>query len=182
MTALTPTRFAPAASVDVTSGMSSADADQELHRPRPVSPKLRDPKAWMEHREAAARKMTEEPKPAPRQRQEDTPARRKISMAQYLRELDTVRQKHNQREVKNSVLDVSSREVEGIMQLSAKLRGRYLAKLLDQATTGGQPVSEASIRELARWREMYEEVEKGIEVLREAMEDGDVAVQGVIGR
>jgi len=173
MTALTPTRFAPPSVAEASAGMSPREED--THRPRPVSPKLRDPRG-------GAKRSTTVAGTSVAGVEEETTERRRISMAQYLRELETVRQRHNRKEVRNSVLDVSSREVEGVMQLAAKLRGRYLAKLLDQAGGGGQPVSEASIRELARWREMYEEVEKGIEILKTAMEEGDVSVQGVIGR
>ncbi|MBU0726959.1 MAG: hypothetical protein KJ904_10960 [Alphaproteobacteria bacterium] len=174
MSLLTVTRFAP-------SKKEKPAAVESAPAPQPRRPVLRAiPDA--------------EPAPAPRQ----TPAAaaapassqaawlnapslsaRGVSVPQYLRELDNFQRQHFTSEARKIVMDVSSREVEGVIVMAAKLRGRYLAKLLDAAGNGRVTVGETQMKEIQRCREMYDEAQRGIEELKLALESGEIAIPGM---
>ncbi|KZD12723.1 hypothetical protein [Oceanibaculum pacificum] len=102
-----------------------------------------------------------------------------VSVPQYLRELDSFQRQQFSTETRKIVMDVSSREVEGVVALAAKLRGRYLAKLLDAAGHGRVAVSETQMKEIQRCREMYEEAMRGIDELKLALNNGEIAIPGM---
>ena len=51
-----------------------------------------------------------------------------------------------------------------------------MAKLLDSGGNGRPTIAEAEVSELRRFRETYEEVRKGLKILKEAIEAGEVKV------
>lgn len=105
--------------------------------------------------------------------------RKGVNRQQLLRELDGFQRQQFTSEARKIVMDVSAREIEGIVTIAAKLRGRYLAKLLDAGTTGRGPVTEGEMREIARCREMYEEARRGVDELKQALEQGEIVLQGM---
>ena len=105
--------------------------------------------------------------------------RKGVNRQQLLRELDGFQRQQFASEARKTVMDVSAREIEGIVTIAAKLRGRYLAKLLDSGASGRGPVTEGEMREIARCREMYEEARRGVEELKQALEQGEIVLQGM---
>lgn len=105
--------------------------------------------------------------------------RKGVNRQQLLRELDGFQRQQFTSEARKIVMDVSAREIESIVTIAAKLRGRYLAKLLDAGTSGRGPVTEGEMREIARCREMYEEARRGIDELKQALEQGEIVLQGM---
>lgn len=105
--------------------------------------------------------------------------RKGVNRQQMLRELDGFQRQQFASEARKIVMDVSTREIEGIVTIAAKLRGRYLAKLLDAGATGRGPVTEGEMREIARCREMYEEARRGVDELKQALEQGEIVLQGM---
>ncbi|MFN3460098.1 MAG: hypothetical protein ACK4ZN_03715 [Oceanibaculum sp.] len=105
--------------------------------------------------------------------------RKGVNRQQMLRELDGFQRQQFASEARKIVMDVSTREIEGIVTIAAKLRGRYLAKLLDAGATGRGPVTEGEMREIARCREMYEEAKRGVDELKQALEQGEIVLQGM---
>ena len=106
--------------------------------------------------------------------------RKGVNRQQFLRELDAFQHQQFAGEARKTVMDVSAAEIEGIVIIAAKLRGRYLAKVLDAGAAGRGPVTEGEMREIARCREMYEEARRGVEELKHALEQGEILLQGVI--
>jgi hypothetical protein len=118
------------------------------------------------------------PAPAPRKK---GPEARTPSIGQYLYHLQHDLKSYVRAETLNAVIGATPAEVQRVARIVAKLKGRYLATLMDLGTGDKGPVGEPEIRELRRTREMYEEVELGLAKLREALEAGDLELDGVRG-
>jgi hypothetical protein len=102
------------------------------------------------------------------------------NVRQYLYHLNAGIKDMTRVEARGAVVGVTPIEVERIGRAVARLRGRYLAQVVD---IGGvnrqQPVSEGEIAQLRRAREWYEEAAAGLEALKAAIEAGEVALDGV---
>ncbi len=119
------------------------------------------------------------PKPEPKPAAVD-PGRHAVNPVQYLRELDGFARSQAKSEIAKAVLTVTATEVEAAINLSARLRGRYLARVLDASQIATKrPFGEAETKELAKMREMSDEMQKGIEALKRAIESGELNVPGL---
>jgi len=108
------------------------------------------------------------------------PSRQAVNPVQYLRELDGFARSQAKAEIAKAVMTVAATEVEAAINLSARLRGRYLARVLDasQAATK-RPFGETEAKELAKMREMSEEMARGVDALKRAIESGELNVPGL---
>jgi hypothetical protein len=129
-------------------------------------------------RERLANVLSQAPKPAPRAAVID-PSKLPVSTPQYLRELDSFSRTHARDEISKAVLNVAPSEVEASILMAARLRGRYLARVLDATQPSKRGFGEAEAKELAKLREMAEEAQRGVEALRKAIESGDLAIPGL---
>lgn len=82
-------------------------------------------------------------------------------------------------ETANAVIAVTPTEVERVARTVAKLRGRYLAQVLDLGHPNRPPLTDSEIGQLQRSREWYEEIERGFAALRSAIETGEVPLEGI---
>lgn len=105
-----------------------------------------------------------------------------VNAAQYVRELDRFASEENRRAVSDVVMEVNQSEVEGVVRHAARIKGRYLAKLLDIGNKSKSGVMEAEVSELTRYRETYEELVRGLDILKSAIEAGDLSVSGTVRR
>lgn len=103
------------------------------------------------------------------------------SVGQYLHHLQHDLKSYVRAETVNAVIGATPGEIQRVARIVAKLKGRYLATLMDLGNAAKGPVGESEVRELRRVREMYEEVELGLARLREAIEMGDLELDGVRG-
>ena len=101
-----------------------------------------------------------------------------ITAQQYVSELDRFLNKQNEHLTKKVVLGVSSVEIERLVKLSAKVRGRYIAKLLDLGGDGHLVLKESELIDLRRTRESHEELLAGLNVLKNAISNGEIIVGG----
>jgi hypothetical protein len=101
------------------------------------------------------------------------------SIGQYLFHLSSDIKAATRSETQGAVLHCSPVEVQRIGRLLAKHRGRYLAQLVDLGAINRGPIGEAEIVNLRRAREMAEEIERGFDALRNAIENGDLTLDGV---
>jgi hypothetical protein len=119
------------------------------------------------------------PKPEPKPAAVD-PSRQAVSPVQYLRELDGFARGQAKSEIAKAVMTVTATEVEAAINLSLRLRGRYLARILDAGQVAAKrPFGETETKELAKMREMSEEMQRGVEALKRAIESGEVSVPGL---
>jgi hypothetical protein len=106
-------------------------------------------------------------------------ATRTPSVGQYLHHLQHDLKSYIRAETVNAVIGATPGEIQRVARIVAKLKGRYLATLMDLGNATKGPIGESEVRELRRVREMYEEVELGLMRLREAVEAGDLELDGV---
>jgi len=100
------------------------------------------------------------------------------SIGQYLCHLSHDMRNFTRAETTNAVIGATPAELQRVVRLAAKLRGRYLAQVVDLGNPKRGPITEADIRDLGRAREMYEEIDRGLMALRHAIESGDLDVDG----
>jgi len=113
--------------------------------------------------------------------QQSTLDRRTPSIGQYLHHLQHDIRSYVKAETLNAVIGTTPAEVQRVARILAKLKGRYLAQLVDLGNGANGPIGEPEIRDLRRCREMYEEVELGLNTLRAAIEAGDLELDGIRG-
>jgi hypothetical protein len=101
------------------------------------------------------------------------------STGQYIYHLNTDIRSFTRAEIEHAVQGCTPIEVQRVARLLAKLRGRYIARLVDLGSTKRAPIAEMDITDLRRAREMVEEVEAGFVVLRQAIEAGDLRLDGI---
>ena len=118
-------------------------------------------------------------RPAERPAPENLLDRRTPSIGQYLHHLQHDVRSYVKAETLNAVIGTTPAEIQRVARILAKLKGRYLAQLVDLGNGTNGPIGEPEIRDLRRTREMYEEVELGLNVLRSAIEAGDLELDGV---
>lgn len=130
----------------------------------------------MREQSAAAAPANANPKPAAARNAARTP-----SVGQYIYHLQHDLKSYVRAETVNAVIGATPGEIQRVARIVAKLKGRYLATLMDLGNAHKGPIGEPEVRELRRTREMYEEVELGLMRLREAIEAGDLELDGVRG-
>lgn len=113
---------------------------------------------------------------------EGLPQHGRVNAAQYVREFERFAAEEARRAVSDIVMDVNPNEIEGVAKLAARIKGRYLAKLLDLGNPAKSTVQDTEVRELTRYRETYEELARGLDILKAAIEAGDVGVSGMVRR
>jgi hypothetical protein len=101
------------------------------------------------------------------------------TIGQYLYHLASDIRNFTRKEIGSAVVGATPSEVQRLARLAAKLKGRYLAQALDLVDADHGPVMEADVRFLERSRFMYEEVERALDSLRQAIETGDLALEGL---
>jgi hypothetical protein len=101
------------------------------------------------------------------------------SIRQYLFHLTADARRVNETEVRSAVVGVTPVEIERVARAVAKLRGRYLAQVVDTGATAQGPLTSGEIEQLRHARENYEELEAGFAALRAAIESGEVPLEGV---
>lgn len=165
-----------------------AKAAPAQQQPAPQQPAQARP-AGTAHQRMAARqsgqKAAQTPGQKPAQRANwlhDAVPGGRVNAAQYVRELDRFAAEENRRAVSDVVMEVNQSEVEGVVRHAARIKGRYLAKLLDIGNKSKSGVMEAEVNELTRYRETYEELARGLDILKSAIEAGDISVSGTVRR
>ncbi len=150
--------------------------------PAPVAEKKAAPAPSAQFRllrEAPAAGAPANANPAPAPSRKPALERRTPSIGQYLYHLQHDLKSYIRAETVNAVIGATPGEIQRVARIVAKLKGRYLATLMDLGNSTKGPIGESEVRELRRAREMYEEVELGLTRLREAIETGDLELDGV---
>ena len=166
---------------DLPAGRTGADALRAQRRdappPRPANVNARAAQTAADRKVAAL--------PAKRQGNawmSDAGNGAKVNPQQYVRELERYLAAENRRATREAVMQVSSQEIEGVASMAARIRGRYLARLIDAGGPGKAALLEGEVKELSRYREMHEELVHGLELLKTAIAEGDIACTGMISR
>lgn len=103
------------------------------------------------------------------------------NIGQYIYHLNNDIRAFTRAETESAVMKCTPVEVQRVARLLAKLKGRYLAQVVDLGSLKRASIGEMDIQNLRHAREMAEEVERGLASLREAVEKGDLQLDGVKG-
>lgn len=101
------------------------------------------------------------------------------SIRQYLFHLSTDARHIAEAEVRNAVVGVTPVEIERVARTLAKLRGRYLAQVVDAGAGAQGALTRGEVEQLRQARESYQELEAGFAALRAAIESGEIPLEGV---
>jgi len=101
------------------------------------------------------------------------------NVRQYLFNLAADVRRITEAEVRNAVVGVTPAEVERVARAVARLRGRYLAQVVDIGAAAQGPLTRGEIEQLRTARESYEEIEAGFTALKAAIEAGEVPMEGI---
>jgi hypothetical protein len=105
--------------------------------------------------------------------------RHPLSARQYLYQLNLETRALTKAETLDVVVGVTSKEVLRVARLVARLRGRYLAQLLELGAADRTALTDAEIAELRRARERFDEMDRGFADLKAAIESGEIELDGL---
>ncbi|MBX6320669.1 MAG: hypothetical protein IRY94_02470 [Rhodospirillaceae bacterium] len=106
-------------------------------------------------------------------------AHRALSARQYLYQLNLEARALTRAEALEAVVGVTGDEVRRVARVLARLRGRYLARVIDLGTAERKTLTEVEYTDLRRAREQYEELEHGFTQLKAAIEAGEIDLEGM---
>ncbi len=100
-----------------------------------------------------------------------------LSAGAFVEQIEDTIQEHSKREIMSVLVHLKQSEVRALVRRAAHAKGRYLAALMEMPRT--QCSRKTAVEELALARQEYEELEKGLEMLRQLILDNDVQINGV---
>jgi hypothetical protein len=101
------------------------------------------------------------------------------TVRQYLLHLNADTKALTRDEAANAVIKATPAEMQRLAASVAKLRGRYLARVIDLGSAERTTITESEAIQLRRARELYEEVNRGFAELKGAIEGGEIPLEGV---
>ena len=100
-----------------------------------------------------------------------------VSAGAFADQIDETIQEQSKREIMSVLVHLKQSEVRALVRRAAHAKGRYLAALMELPRS--QSSRKTAIEELSLARREYEELEKGLEILRRLILDNEVEVAGV---
>src|SRR3546814_2521573 len=91
-------------------------------------------------------------------------------------DLETI-QAQSKREIMSVLVHLTQSEIRALVRRAAHAKGRYLATLMELPRSLSS--RRTAVEELALARQEYEELEKGLEILRQLILDNDIQIGGV---
>lgn len=101
-----------------------------------------------------------------------------ISVARYAKSMRERSRAAQYDRTKAMVGKIEQDEIDMLIELGARTRARYISKLLEIGRSN-KPLSFSASEEVRGLREQQEEIERGLEILRDALERGEIEIAGV---
>jgi hypothetical protein len=101
-----------------------------------------------------------------------------ISVARYAKSMREKSRAAQYEKTKATVGRIEQIEIDLLIDMGAKTRARYISKLLEFGRTN-KPLSLSASEEVKGLREQHEEISRGLDLLREALERGEIEIEGV---
>lgn len=105
-------------------------------------------------------------------------SRRAMTSAMFLRHMEEVEKETARDRIGTIVSTVYPKEVEGVIRRASDIRARYLAALLDIDKRKG-PLAAEDIDALRHLRHESEEMDHGVQYLKDAIAKGLVTIDGL---
>lgn len=100
-----------------------------------------------------------------------------VSAGAFVEQIEETIQEQSKREIMSVLVHLKQSEIRALVRRTAHAKGRYLAALMELPRS--QCSRKTAIEELTLARQEYEELEKGLEILRQMILDNDVQIGGV---
>ena len=100
-----------------------------------------------------------------------------ISAGAFAEQIGDTIQEQSRREIMSVLVHLKQSEIRALVRRAAHAKGRYLAALIEMPRS--QANRKTALEELALARQEFEELEKGLEILRQLILDNDVQINGV---
>jgi hypothetical protein len=101
------------------------------------------------------------------------------SLADYLQALEQTMTRSERTQIRETLVEVTPREIQTVIEKAAKAKARYLAAVLDLAETGALPEAK-QIETLETARLRHEAMQAGVKALTTALRAGQVKIAGVM--
>ena len=101
-----------------------------------------------------------------------------ISVAHYAKSMRERSRAAQYDRTKAMVGRIEQMEIDMLIEIGAKTRGRYISKLLEIGRAN-KALSFSATEEVRGLREQHEEITRGLDLLREALERGEIEIEGV---
>ncbi|MGF1630962.1 MAG: hypothetical protein ACFCUT_15930 [Kiloniellaceae bacterium] len=105
------------------------------------------------------------------------PAPEPVSAGAFVEQIEDTMQEQSKREIMSVLVHLKQSEIKALVRRAAHAKGRYLAALVEMPRSLSS--RKTAIEELSLARQEYEELEKGLEILRQMILDNDVQVSGL---
>lgn len=100
-----------------------------------------------------------------------------LSAGAFVEQIEDTIQEQSKREIMSVLVHLKQSEIRALVRRAAYAKGRYLAALMELPRS--QCSRKTAVEGLALARQEYEELEKGLQILRQLILDNDVQVGGV---
>lgn len=100
-----------------------------------------------------------------------------VSAGAFAEQIEDSIQEQSRREIMSVLVHLKQSEIRALVRRAAHAKGRYLAALMEMPRS--QASRKTALQELALARQEFEELEKGLEILRQLILDNDVQINGV---
>jgi hypothetical protein len=100
-------------------------------------------------------------------------------LSAYLQGLERAIERAQRTQIRETLVEVSPREVQRVVEKAAKAKARYLALVLEMAEHDGLPEAK-QIETLESARTRHEAMQAGVDALTAALRAGHVRVTGVV--
>lgn len=100
-----------------------------------------------------------------------------LTAGAFVEQIEESIQEQSKREIMSVLVHLKQSEIRALVRRTAQAKGRYLAALMEMPRT--QASRKTALGELALARQEYEELEKGLEILRQLILDNDVQISGI---
>lgn len=101
-----------------------------------------------------------------------------LAMRDYLRGVEQMIQRSDHAQINETLVEVTPKEVQALVEKSSKAKARYLAAALELTEMEGLPESN-QVKNLEQARERYEAMQASVNALLSELKRGHVRVAGV---
>lgn len=102
-----------------------------------------------------------------------------LTLSDYLRGLELMIQRSERAQISRTLVTVTPKEIQALVEKTAKAKARYLAATLE--TTDGDAMPDSTtVKAMEAARERHEALEAGLRTLLGELRAGNVQVEGVV--
>lgn len=102
-----------------------------------------------------------------------------ITGLQFVAQLNALERQVSETSISEAVIEATTSEIINLVKRGALIKSRYMSKVLDLASSNQYYINSDHLNELSDLRRSYEEIEQGIEVIKENISNGNLKIIGI---